>query len=81
MLESAIQVNENIDIWHKKLIAWNVKTILMCQKVNREFWKFFNDALDETFLLMKVVLVFALSGARRRGEFCNLTVGDVVPSM
>lgn len=84
MLKSTIQVNENIDIsQHKKLIAFlkrqndtylpKKSKVLTIENVT----KFLNDAPDETFLLIKVVLVFALNGACRRGELCNLTVEDI----
>ncbi|CAH1366083.1 unnamed protein product [Tenebrio molitor] len=36
--------------------------------------KFLNEAADDTFLLMKVVLIFGLNCACRRVELCSLTV-------
>lgn len=40
--------------------------------------QFFNDACDDTFLLMKVVLIFGLHGACRRAELYNLFISDIV---
>lgn len=39
--------------------------------------EFFNTASDTDYLLMKVVTIFALHGACRRNELCNLQITDI----
>lgn len=39
--------------------------------------KFLNEAPDDEFLLIKVVLVFGLNGACRRTELCALKLADI----
>lgn len=39
--------------------------------------QFLKDAGDETYLFIKVALIFGLNGACRRSELCNLTVNDI----
>lgn len=84
MVKSTVQINENVDISeYKKLIAF-----LKRQNDNYEPKKskiltmenvltFLNTAPDETFLLLKVVLIFGLNGACRRAELCSLKTKDI----
>lgn len=75
MIKSTLQINENVDISkYNKLIAFlkrqndeyepKKSKILTMENVK----KFLNEAPDEDFLLMKVVLIFGINGACRRGE-------------
>lgn len=84
MLKSTIQINENTDIsQYKKLIAFlkrqndsyeaKKSKVLTMENVTQ----FLKEAPDDTFLLIKVVLMFGLNGACRRAELCSLTVEDI----
>jgi site-specific recombinase XerD len=81
MVKSTIQINENMDIsQYKKVIAFlkrqndtyqpKKSKVLTMDHVT----KFLIEAADDTFLLMKVVLIFGLNCACRRVELCSLTV-------
>lgn len=84
MVKSTVQINENVDISkYAKLIAFlkrqndgyeakKSKILTMDNLI-----KFFSDAPDDTFLLIKVALIFALHGACRRGELYKLNVEDI----
>lgn len=84
MLKSSIQLRENVDIaQYKKVVA-----LLKCKNdyyvpkkskiLNMEnVLKFLTDALDDTYLLIKVALLFGLNGACRRCELCYLTINDI----
>lgn len=84
MLKSTIQINEDKDISQfKKLLAFlkrqndtyepKKSKILSMENVQ----DFLENAPESNYLLMKVVLVFGLSGACRRAELCNLTINDI----
>lgn len=42
--------------------------------------EFFNNASDEHYLSMKVIVIFALQGACRRAELCNIILDDITDS-
>lgn len=84
MVKSTVQINDNVDISkYAKLIAFlkrqndgyeaKKSTILTMDNII----KFFSDAPDDTFLLIKVALIFALNGACRRGELYKLNIEDI----
>lgn len=87
MIKSTILISENTDIsQYKKLIAFlkrqndkyepKKSKVLTMENVT----KFLKEAPDDTFLLMKVVLIFGLNGACRRAELCSLTSEDIEDS-
>lgn len=84
MVKSTLQINENVDIsTYKKLIAFlkrqndyyepKKSKVLTMENV----LTFLNMAPDDTFLLVKVVLIFGLNGACRRAELCSLKAKDI----
>ena len=39
--------------------------------------RFLNEAPDETYLMMKVIMIIEIAGACRRDELTNLTIDDI----
>ncbi|XP_028132030.2 uncharacterized protein LOC126892541 [Diabrotica virgifera virgifera] len=83
MLRTMLQIKENVDIKYPKVIAFlkrqnqgykanNAKTFSR-EEVN----KFLLDAPDHNYLLMKVLLIFGISGACRCDELVKMVTKDV----
>lgn len=84
MLKSTIMLNENIDIGqYKKVIAFlkrkndnyqpKKSNTLTAENVKN----FLENAPDDIFLLLKVLLIVGLNGACRCAELCNITMDDI----
>ncbi|RZC40002.1 Phage integrase domain containing protein [Asbolus verrucosus] len=84
MLKSTLQIYEGSDISkYKQLIAFLKKQnegyepkkskVLTFEQI----MKFLNDTSNESYLFMKVALIFALNGAIRGEEFRLLTLNDI----
>lgn len=84
MLKSTLQIYEGSDISkYKQLIAFLKKQnegyepkkskVLSIEQI----MKFLNDASNESYLFMKVALIFALNGAMRGEELRTLTINDI----
>ncbi|XP_056648387.1 longitudinals lacking protein, isoforms H/M/V isoform X2 [Diorhabda carinulata] len=84
MLKTTLKVFENVDIASYKKLAVYLKAKIKTHKAKRakalEKWqieKFLMEAPDQYYLLMKVVLIIAISGACRCEELTKLTVDDI----
>ncbi|XP_050516507.1 uncharacterized protein LOC126891373 [Diabrotica virgifera virgifera] len=83
MLRTMLQIKENVDIKYPKVIAF-LKRQNQGYKANKaktfsreEVNKFLLDAPDDNYLLMKILLIFGISGACRRDELVKMVTKDV----
>ena len=79
MLRSTIKTYDNVDISKFTKLLGFVKSRSTCYVSRKakvltddEIAEFFNEAPDLSYLLIKVIIIFGLSGACRREEIYNL---------
>src|SRR3978361_485955 len=84
MLKSTLNVKENVDVRKFPKIVPYLKNKSVgypgkkSKVLTREdITKFLEEADDGTYLLMKVVLIFGISGACRREELMKMSLDDI----
>ncbi|KAK5647863.1 hypothetical protein RI129_002755 [Pyrocoelia pectoralis] len=83
MLRTTIAIRENIDIKYPRLIAFLKRQSSGYKPKKSDTFSrddmnnFLKDAPDEKYLLMKVVLIFGITGACRCDELVNMKIDDV----
>ncbi|KAJ3665577.1 hypothetical protein Zmor_001068 [Zophobas morio] len=79
MLKATINNNENIDITRSNLVPFlKKKSVGYRAKSSHKLQAFLAEADDDNnYLLIKVALIFGISGAMRRDELTRLTVDNI----
>ncbi|PSN51584.1 hypothetical protein C0J52_20793 [Blattella germanica] len=84
MLKTMIKLSNGIDIgsFNKLLCFLKMKTVGHRPKKSKVFSrenvsKFLNNALNEKYLLMKVVMIMGIPGACRREKLVKIMIDDV----
>jgi integrase len=84
MLKSTLNVKENVDVrkfpkivpyLKNKSVGYRGKKSKVLTR--EDITKFLEEADDGTYLLMKVVLIFGISGACRREELMKMSLDDI----
>src|SRR3978361_2388515 len=84
MLKSTLNVKENVDVrkfpkivpyLKNKSVGYPGKKSKVLTR--KDITKFLEEADDGTYLLMKVVLIFGISGACRREELMKMSLDDI----
>ncbi|KAJ8975624.1 hypothetical protein NQ317_005737 [Molorchus minor] len=80
MLQSTFAIKHDVDLKLRLLLKWQAKDyrpkqfkILTKEKIN----KFIQEASDKEYLMIKVALIFGVSGACRMDELVRMTLQDV----
>uniref|UniRef100_A0A1Y1K2E4 Tyr recombinase domain-containing protein n=1 Tax=Photinus pyralis TaxID=7054 RepID=A0A1Y1K2E4_PHOPY len=75
MLKSMIFLRRGVDI-SKKNVGYRPKKSSVFSKA--DFHKFLREAPDDTYLVIKLGMIFGMAGACRRDELYNITINDVL---
>ncbi|XP_023310086.1 uncharacterized protein LOC108905534 isoform X2 [Anoplophora glabripennis] len=84
ILKTTININDNMNIGQFHKLAHFLKKKSIGYKVKQakvftrdEMFKFLREAPDDTYLMMKVVMIMGIAGACRREDLSYLTIDNV----